>query len=200
MKQKCTHSVHVPKTDTEAVEVVPVDEAVASPKKRSGVGKALASVKQMVSGAKEAGSSSKDGARPIFPSEPPVNRAEVVIAVRPKRPLPERAPSPPPTDTSSVLAKSIMGPPPSSSASIRSFAPSTLSLESSGSRKRARDNEYEVLRLRSDFNASQEELALVKRQYAKFREETESYIESLHQALDGPSAEEHRSKGKGRAE
>jgi hypothetical protein len=191
-----------------------VDEATESPKKRSGVRKAIASVKQIVSGTKEAGSPVKDGARPLSSFERPVNRAEVVIAVRPpKRQVSQTvAPPLPSVETDSVLADSSMGPPsssspsirsfpPSTSPSIRSFAPSTSSRQPADSRKRHRGDEYELSRLRHDFNASQEELALVKRQYAGYRESTEAYIKELHRELGAPSDEEAEPKwkGKGRA-
>ena len=182
-----------------------VDDVVESPKKRSGMGKALASVKQMVSGTKaESSVGSKNGARRLSLSSKPVNRAEVVISIPPSKRLATRSvasPPPPSIETSSVLADSAMGPPFSSSPSIRSFAPSTSSRQAAGPRKRLRGDEYELSRLRHDFNTSQEELALVKRQYAGYRESTEAYIEELHRELGAFQDEEAEptGKGKGRA-
>jgi hypothetical protein len=168
---------------------------VEGSKRRSGVGKAFESVKQIVSGVKGPGSPSKDGAPPLSFSSPPVNRAMVVIPVRQKRPMPI---SPPRIETSLTVTEPTMGPPSSSSPSTRSIVPSAFSVESSGSRKRSRNNEYEVLRLRRDLSASQEELSLVRRQYAAYREATDSYIDLLHREIDGPSDEEPSFKGKGK--
>lgn len=197
IKQKCSLAVKVSKNASESAEVAAV---VESPKKRSGVGKALESVKQMVVGSKaESSSGHRNGARPLLRPSNSVNRAEVVITVPPKKPVP--LPIPPvhaSLDSSSVLPEPVMGPPPSSSPSIRSFAPSTSSRQTAPSRKRHRGDEYELSRLRHDFNASQEELALVKRQYAGYRESTEAYIKELHRELGAPSDEEAEPKGKGK--
>jgi hypothetical protein len=61
--------------------------------------------------------------------------------------------------------------------------------------------EYELLRLRRALNASQEELSLVKRLYSDYKDETESYIDSMHRKWGGYPEDEggSSSKGKGRA-
>ena len=146
------------------------EEATESPKIRCSVGKAIASVKQFVTGS-QGPSIPKDGAPSFISSPNQINRAEVVITVRQKKAVPE--PIVVTSDTSSI-------PPDSQMALPSSSTPSFLSVQSSGSHKRQRDDQYEVYCLRHAFTASQEELALVRRQFKEYREDTDKYIHDLY--------------------
>ena len=84
-KQKCLHAVRG--TKTVEAEAGP-EEVEESPRIRCGVGKAIASVKQFVTGS-QGPSIPKDGA-PSFTSSPNrVNQAQVVITARQKKMVPE---------------------------------------------------------------------------------------------------------------
>ena len=103
------------------------EEASESPKICCGIGKAITAMKQVITGSQGLSSVPKDGVWPLPPFQTPVNRAEVVITVRPKKALPQSLPSF--SDTSSIPSTSQMGPP-------SSTTPSLLSVKLSGSRKR----------------------------------------------------------------
>jgi hypothetical protein len=163
------------------------------PTKCRALGRALDTMKKLVPGMEESGSGgSKDGAPPPSSFGLPINRAEVVISVKRRKPVHQEA-----VPIASMAPPSIssMAPPLSSSPSVSSF-------RSTGSRKRNRDSKYDFWKLRTELNASQEELSSVKRQYARYRGEAEAYIKSLHDERQDNSSEDEggpSSKGKAHA-